>query len=68
MKNKILRFAIVTAVCLLIYLFATFVSFTPNLKVVDFVKGFVLGIGSVSGITLVVLLIRRAANKPETAQ
>jgi len=52
MKNKIIRFSIVTAVCLIVWAVTTFVHF-KSVKIADFVNGFSLGVGSVAAIALI---------------
>jgi NADH:ubiquinone oxidoreductase subunit 4 (subunit M) len=52
MKNKIIRFSIVTAVCLVVWAVTTFVRFT-NPKIPDFFRGFSMGMGVVAGVALI---------------
>jgi hypothetical protein len=52
MKNKIIRFSIITAVCLLVWSFAIFVHF-KNAKIPDVLQGYSVGMGSVAAIALI---------------
>jgi hypothetical protein len=63
MKNKLLGFAIITSVCIVAYAVFTFTPFTKNLNVADFFIGFTIGVGSVTNIAVVVLLIKQSKEK-----
>jgi cytosine/uracil/thiamine/allantoin permease len=65
MKNKIVRFSIITAVCLLVWVFATFVHF-KNAKISDFLQGFSVGMGSVAAIALVYHIVIALKQKNNT--
>jgi len=52
MKNKIVRFSIITAACLLVWGLTIFVHF-KNAKIPDFLQGFSLGMGSIAAIALI---------------
>jgi len=56
MKNKIIGFSIVTAVCLVVWAVATFATF-KNAKIPDFLGGFSLGMGSVFAIALIYQIV-----------
>jgi hypothetical protein len=67
MKNKILGFSLITAGCILIYVFATFAPVTNNINARDFFSGFALGVGLIFFAALVVLLIKKAREKSAAA-
>jgi Na+-translocating ferredoxin:NAD+ oxidoreductase RnfE subunit len=52
MKNKIIRFSIVTAACLVVWAVTTFVHF-KNPKIPNFLQGFSMGMGIVACVALV---------------
>jgi len=56
MKSKIIRFSIVTGICLMVWAFATFVHF-KNVTIPDFLQGFSVGVGAVAAIALVYNII-----------
>ncbi len=60
MKNRITGFALIFAGCAIIYAFAMWGPLAKNLKLADFLKGFTLGFGLIVGVSLVVLLVKRA--------
>jgi hypothetical protein len=67
MKNTILGFSLITVGCILIYVFAAFTPVIGNLNARDFFRGFSMGIGLFAASYLVVLLIRRAMQKPKAS-
>jgi hypothetical protein len=67
MKNKIIGFALILVACAIVYGFALFVPFSKNLNLPDFIKGFALGVGAIVGVTLVVLLVKKATQKAKAA-
>jgi len=67
MKNKILGFSLITLGCIIIYVFAKFTPLIGNLNVRDFFRGFSMGIGLFTASYLVMLLIRRAMQKPKAS-
>jgi len=56
MKNKTVRFAVITAICLLVWLVTNFIHF-KNQDVADFVRGFSMGIGIVTAIAFIYNLV-----------
>ncbi|WP_461448959.1 hypothetical protein [Mucilaginibacter sp.] len=66
MKNKIIRFSVVTAACLMVYTLTTF-GYFKSIKIADFLSGFSLGIGSVTAIALIYNIVIAIQRKDNTA-
>jgi len=67
MKSKIIGFALILVACAIVYGFAVFIPFGKNVNLVDFLKGFVIGVGAITGAALVVFLIKKARQKTKAA-
>jgi hypothetical protein len=59
MKNNLVSYAIITACCMLLNAITVMAPFT-NLHVNDFMREFSIGVGLVSSITVVMILMKKA--------
>jgi len=63
MKNKIIRFAILLVVCVLVWVATAILHLIPNPKTADFLRGFSMGMGFFAALMLIYHSVTASNNK-----
>jgi ABC-type transport system involved in cytochrome c biogenesis permease subunit len=68
MKNKIIRFSIISVACLLVWMCTTVFHLIQDPKISDFLRGFSMGLGIFSFLMLIYYSITASNNKIKAQQ